>query len=737
MTISVFGIRHHGPGSAKSLLKALEQMEPDCILIEGPPEANEIISLASHETMKPPVAILVYLPDNPKKAVVYPFAVFSPEWQAIQFGLKNNIPVSFIDLPQYYQLKAIDEESVLINDEQESKAMADPFSILAQISGYSDGEMWWDNFVENRSTDLQIFPAMAEIITELRKELKRPFEKRENQREAYMRKMLKKAEKDGYKKIAVVCGAWHVPALNNKFSNEDEKILKDLKKTKTKSTWIPWTHSRLSFYSGYGAGIESPGWYYHLWTVKENVVINWFAKVSNLLREKDIDVSSAHLIEAARLAEALAIIRDKHLVGLTELNEATKSVICFGSDIPLKLIADKLIVGYELGEVPTGTPMTPIQQDFLSLLKSYRLKTELNIKEINLDLRKENDLDKSYLLHRLIILDINWGKLKLNPLNKKGSFHEIWDLEWKPEFFIQMVEAGIWGNTIYDAANSYAINRAKNAANLAELTSLLEIALLANIPDALEKIMMKLQEESSLSTDIEQLMSSVPPMVNVMRYGNVRKTDSEMVKKVLDGLVFRICIGLPNACSSINYEVSVLILNKIIKFNDALRLLQDQEYLGIWYKTLSQLSEMENINGVISGYSCRLLFDNQILEMEVLETKISFALSVTSDIGNASNWLEGFLKGSGLLLIHNEKLLNLIDNWVLSLTEENFLSILPIVRRNFSDFSNAEKRQIGEIIKKTDKSETISNSEKIILGFSVERAKSILPVLSELLGIKN
>ena len=210
-----------------------------------------------------------------------------------------------------------------------------------------------------------------------------------------------------------------------------------------------------------------------------------------------------------------------------------------------------------------------------------------------------------------------------------------------------------------------------------------------------------------------------------------------MVKKVLDGLVFRICIGLPNACSSINYEVSVLILNKIIKFNDALRLLQDQEYLGIWYKTLSQLSEMENINGVISGYSCRLLFDNQILEMEVLETKISFALSVTSDIGNASNWLEGFLKGSGLLLIHNEKLLNLIDNWVLSLTEENFLSILPIVRRNFSDFSNAEKRQIGEIIKKTDKSETISNSEKIILGFSVERAKSILPVLSELLGIKN
>src|SRR4028118_2402690 len=104
MSVSVFGIRHHGCGSARSIRRALVELRPDIVLIEGAPEANEIISLAAHEEMRPPVAVLIYAPDDPKKAVYYPFAEFSPEWQAIKFALENKTPVRFIDLPQSYQL---------------------------------------------------------------------------------------------------------------------------------------------------------------------------------------------------------------------------------------------------------------------------------------------------------------------------------------------------------------------------------------------------------------------------------------------------------------------------------------------------------------------------------------------------------------------------------------------------------------------------------------------------------
>src|SRR5690349_19967618 len=86
-TVHVFGVRHHGPGSARSVRAALAALRPDVILVEGPSDAAEVLPLLSDAAMEPPVALLVYLPDQPRRAAYYPFAVFSPEWQAIHYGL--------------------------------------------------------------------------------------------------------------------------------------------------------------------------------------------------------------------------------------------------------------------------------------------------------------------------------------------------------------------------------------------------------------------------------------------------------------------------------------------------------------------------------------------------------------------------------------------------------------------------------------------------------------------------
>jgi hypothetical protein len=66
MSVTVFGIRHHGPGSARSLREALRAQNPDVILIEGPPDANDLIALAADAQMSPPVALLIYLPNEPR-----------------------------------------------------------------------------------------------------------------------------------------------------------------------------------------------------------------------------------------------------------------------------------------------------------------------------------------------------------------------------------------------------------------------------------------------------------------------------------------------------------------------------------------------------------------------------------------------------------------------------------------------------------------------------------------------
>ena len=54
-------------------------------------------------------------------------------------------------------------------------------------------------------------------------------------------------------------------------------------------------------------------------------------RIARLLRTERIDASSAHVIEAVRLAETLAALRERPLPGLPELTEAAQSIFWSGS----------------------------------------------------------------------------------------------------------------------------------------------------------------------------------------------------------------------------------------------------------------------------------------------------------------------------------------------------------------------------------------------------------------------
>src|SRR5690242_7433347 len=98
-SVHVLGVRHHGPGSARSVAAALAELRPDAVLIEGPADAGPLLKLAAAEGMTPPVALLAYAVDNPAHSAFWPFAVFSPEWQALTWALANEVEVRFCDLP--------------------------------------------------------------------------------------------------------------------------------------------------------------------------------------------------------------------------------------------------------------------------------------------------------------------------------------------------------------------------------------------------------------------------------------------------------------------------------------------------------------------------------------------------------------------------------------------------------------------------------------------------------------
>ncbi|MEU8503482.1 DUF5682 family protein [Streptomyces brevispora] len=763
----LLGVRHHGPGSARAVGAALEAARPRAVLIEGPPEGDALLPLAADEQMRPPVALLAHAVDDPGRAAFWPLAEFSPEWVAIRWALAHGVPVRFIDLPAAHSLAITEEEERRAPAEQDGgpgpapSAPVDPIGVLAETAGYDDPERWWEDVVEHRAHDggpgdpLAAFAALGEAMTALREVYGDGGHPRDAVREAYMRIQLRTARKEFGDDFAVVCGAWHVPALETRTTlAADRALLKGLPKVKAELTWVPWTHHRLARHSGYGAGIDSPGWYAHLFASPDRPVERWMTKVAGLLRDEDHFVSSAHVIEAVRLAATLAAMRGRPLAGLSEATDAVRAVMCDGSDVPLALVRDRLIVGGTLGEVPDTAPAVPLQRDLTRSQRTLRLKPEPSEREMEFDLRKDTDAARSRLLHRLRILGVGWGE-PTEGRGSTGTFRESWRLRWEPELYVRVAEAGVWGTTVLSAATARAESDALAATALAEVTTLAERCLLAELPEALPVVMRVLADRAALDTDVGHLADALPSLARTLRYGDVRSTDTSALGEVAAGLAERICVGLPSACTGLDTDGAAALRRQVDGVHTAIGLLAGALPANAdglrdrWRAVLRKLAARDTVAGVIRGRAARLLLDDGRLEQDDAARLMGLALSPGTPPADAAAWIEGFVGGAaggGMLLVHDERLLALVDSWLSGVSPDTFTDVLPLLRRTFSAYESGVRRTLGELVRRGPAAGGAAGATGAVPGGGATapgfgpvldgpRADAVLPVLHLLLGL--
>ncbi|MDF3317022.1 DUF5682 family protein [Rhodococcus qingshengii] len=719
LRVRVFGIRHHGPGSARSVRQGLEEFSPDVVLIEGPSDADPLVMLAASESMEPPIALLAYATGEPSKAAFWPFAVFSPEWQALQWAAKNGVQARFCDLPAF---------NVLADQGIRTVREGDPLSELAAAAGFDDTERWWDSVIES-SSGADSFDAITEAMEALRETV--PIDEETAHREAYMRQVLRKTLKDGAERVAVVCGAWHAPALVGALgpAAPDARILKGMSKVKTSLTWVPWTHSRLASASGYGAGITSPGWYHHLFTANDKTITRWLTKVARVLRDEDLPISSAHVIEAVRLADTLAALRSRPLAGLSEVTEATRSVMCDGNDVLLDLITRRLVVGEALGAVPEETPTVPLEADLRARSKTLRLKQQAGAKNLDLDLRRDIDVERSQFLHRLGILEIDWGTPADSEVRSTGTFRETWALQWKPEFSVSVIEASLWGTTVAAAATSRVVSKVNEPdISLASLIGLLENSLLANLPAALSAVLESVKTVAALDHDVSHLMAALPTLTRTLRYGDVRGTDVSALVDVADSLLIRICTGLAVAVTGLDDPSAEEFRDHLDKVHSAIMVRDDRDASARWLQTMAGVIDRDDVNGLLVGRMVRLLRDSGSITETAAAQRLSRALSVGSTPTAKAGWVDGFLGGGGLVLVHDRALLTLIDTWVRQLREQDFIDTLPLLRRTFGAFEAGERRAIGQAVRGGRRVETTVETD-------ARRGRAAMAVVADILGV--
>jgi hypothetical protein len=738
--VEVFGIRHHGPGSARSLVAALTEYQPDAVLIEGPADADPLLPWALADGMTPPLALLGYAPDRPQTAAFWPYAVFSPEWQAMTFALQRGIEVAFCDLPASAMLarwtrSAPHDDRDDLEEPTDTSAEAppavpveqqDPLAVLAEAAGYDDPERWWDDLVESRQDSSSPFPMITDAMAELRMIMDQGRDaEREARREAYMRQKIREALKRGRQRVAVVCGAWHAPVLRWPLppAAADGRILRGAPRRKTTLTWVPWTHQRLASATGYGAGVASPGWYHHLWVTPDQPIVRWLAKVAQALRARDLPVSSAHVIEAVRLAETLASLRGRPLAGLAEVTEATRAVLCGGDELAVRYVTDHLVIGQALGSVNDGVPTVPLEADLARTCRSLRIKRESQPRFHDLDLRRPIDQARSQLFHRLRLLGLGWIVPAESAVQSQGTFRETWQSRWEPEYSVAIVEASVWGTTVASAATA-RVHTIIEQGSLVELTQAVERCLLADLPPALDGLLATLADKAALDADVVHLMEALPALARAQRYGDVRQTDTRALRNVSEVLVVRICAGLRLAVANLDATNAASMRRRIDDVNSAVGLLTESpsdagdmsaELVGArpltssgrrhsessrhpdlrprWLQTLATVIDRTDVHGLLLGRIVRLLLDAE--QLSDVPVRLHRALSAGVPAADKAAWVDGFFADGALLLIHDAELRGLLDDWIGQLDDAQFVDMLPLLRRTFGTFATAERQALA------------------------------------------
>ena len=750
--IRLYGIRHHGPGSARALLEALDAEPPDLLLVEGPPEAEPLLALIADSRVEPPVAILHYVAGSPGRTCYSPYAVFSPEWQAIRYALQREIPVRMIDLPLRHQL-------ALADDEQSAGSIRDPLAGLAGAAGYDDPELWWEHLIEQRPADSSSFATLCEVMAELRDATVGDPPELERRREAWIRREVRLAAGvDPARRIAVVCGAWHLPVLdpcNQALPDElsDDRLLSGLPMVEVDSFWVPWSDQLLARNSGYGAGLNAPGWALHLWKSHgRNRDVDWITRAASLLRAQGDEVSPAAVIEATRLATALAATRQLTRPGLVELNDSILATLCEGDPERFGPVWDHLVIGDGVGRLPEDIASPPLLTDWRRQCRALRLDPQAGRTVIHLDLRHSLDLRRSRFFHQLGLLGTGWSRELRS--TRIDNFRESWCLEWSPRVSTELYRAGMYGPTIESSAVALVIHHLGRPAEkvsagmgIAELIDLFGRILRAGIGGArveghtlrLDQLVARHLDRLTVDqTDLRRLIEAFPRLVRLERYGSPHRFDPTVVTTIVDLMISRISLGVtlaPLAAIGEEPDEPLALLDEVDR---AMSLAGRKPRAAAWSASLRHLFTRQRtfalIPGSIAGRAGLLLWQAGELSTEELHREIERALSPSVPASEAAAWIEGLIRPSGSIIAHDQQLLRVVDDWLAGLDEPGFLRLLPLLRRTFSRLPTVDRDLLSRSIAAQKNQVRTSATDHRWLDFDPARAELMLPILSRLLG---
>lgn len=739
--ILYFPIRHHSPACSYHLINVINEYKPDCILVEGPQNANRLIPVLTDEKTCLPIAFYYFYKDTDKLInedaedykCYYPFLNTSPEYNALLWAKKLNIEGSFIDLP-YGEILIHTAENTGIRTEREIHNYNDDyylsenklFEMLCEKTGLRSFEEFWEKFFETDALYVNTEDFVAKMLSYCylsRQNMTNDAIKKDGCliREQYMASKILEASKK-YQRVLVVTGGFHTPGLYELTSSKNEvpKIKIHNFSEKVQNVYaMAYSLEAADALNGYASGMQNPGFYNNVWTkikesmelekppveVYKNVVLDTLLKTAKKANKANLLITMADIASAVTMYEGLALMRDKKAPGLYELYDSVQSCFVKGelnaaSDIPMKILRE-IATGSEIGKLCDYAEKVPLLKDFEDSCEKYRLKIASVIEQkVELDIfAKPQHMEISRFFYQMSFLDTNFAQrvkgADIINNTDRSRIREVWSYRRSIQTDSSLIDSSAYGATLKEACRIIAARRLKNEQRCGEGAKLCVECFLMGI-DVSEKFAEKMDEIIINDGDFFSLGKGIYYFNMLDSLKKLYNSEQASTKYFLTKCFNKIVVMLPSMMN-VNSEHSqecIKICKTLYSLVSGDVLKEERNRLIETFKTMCSVKKPEPaLYGAVLG----LLYGNDLSYKTEINHALNGYLTGSEEMHRqGAVFLRGlFCTARDIVLVGNEFVI-IIDNLIKALSPDDFMEVLPELRLAFSYFIPSETDSIAE-----------------------------------------
>lgn len=737
-----FPVRHHSPVCAWHLKKILNSYEPDCILIEGPKNAQDMIPVLAHEDTKAPVALYYYYKDTKgllsedkeNYRCYYPFLDCSPELVALREAGKRKIPAQFIDLP-YGEILLGTAEQKGIRSGREKQTYNDDYllsqsrymKLLCEKTGLQSFEEFWEKYFEigGLFQNTEDFVRQMLVYCGLTRS-HTPKEEMELDgcliRERYMAQQI--AEASGqYKKILVVTGGFHTYGLIELLQAEQhERTVRDSVKLHNLPDAdqgvypLAYSMEAADALNGYASGMQSPGFYQKVWElllekedprgIYEGAVLHQLVSAGRQARKKKESLSSYDVICALSMAKGLAGLRGKREPGLYELRDAALSSFVKGenspsTDMPLRILQE-VNTGKQVGCLCADASRPPLLADFEEQCRKFGFKIQASARqEITLELfTKKKHLAMSRFLYRMDFLGTGFAQRKkgsdLVNRRDKSRIREVWTYRFSSQVLSTLVDVSMSGGTVEEASRTRMVKQFGKSTGSREAAKLMTQGFLMGFLEEQAGMGGHVREVLAEDGDFFSLVEGFSHLRMLYELQELYQVDDSAELEDLIGICFQKIVQILPSMAQVKDEQLKTCMESCLALYQITGKRKFSRFRQILTESFERLLEKKNIQPGLEGAVLGLLYGYDSRYEEQIQKTASGYLLGTEDMKMKSAvFLRGLFYTARDFVFVREGFLTMIDELIGTLSAEAFMKLLPELRMAFGYFTPLETDRIA------------------------------------------